>query len=271
MFLRNLIRQTLQGRYRIEYKLGEGGIGETYLAVDTSKFNEPCVIKRLKPQNKTNIRWVQQAFEQEAQMLKKLGKHPQIPDLLAYFQEQQEFFLVQEYIDGMSLRSQIYPGNQWQENSVIFLLQHILEVLEFVHQNGIIHRDLKPENIIIKKKDNEIVLIDFGAVKQISTQVFNTQGKVTASTAIVGTPGYMPVEQMRGNPTLGSDVYALGMIGIEALTGVFPTDIPLDSNNLELVWRNQAQVTNKTTEVLNKMVRYHSSKRYQSASETLPA
>ncbi|MFB2974490.1 protein kinase [Aerosakkonema sp. BLCC-F183] len=269
MFGTNLVGQTLQGRYRITQKLGEGGFGETYLAIDTCDFNEPCVVKRLKAQSQTNIKWVQQAFEQEAQMLKKLGKHPQIPKLLAYFPEQQEFFLVQEYIEGNNLRTQINIGSRWNENQVIFLLQYILEVLEFVQQNGVIHRDIKPENIIIQKKDNKIILIDFGAVKQVSTQVFNTHGQVVATTVGVGTPGYMPIEQMRGHPALGSDVYAVGMIGIEALTGILPSNIPIDPNNLELVWRNQAQVRNDVANVLDKMVRYHPSKRYQSASEAL--
>ncbi len=271
MFGINLVGQTLQGHYYIKQKLGEGGFGETYLAEDKSKFDKLCVVKRLKPQNQSILRWVQQAFEQEARMLGNLGKHPQIPQLLAYFEEDQEFFLVQEFIDGDNLRKQFSPGVGWSENQVTFLLQSILEVLEFVHQHGVIHRDIKPENIIIRRKDSQIFLIDFGAVKQTTTQVFNTQGQLTATTAIVGTPGYMPMEQINGHPGLCSDIYAVGMIGIEALTGMFPSNIPRDSNSLELVWRNQAQVRNEVADVLNKMVHYHHSKRYKSGAEALQA
>ena len=272
MFGKSLIGETLQGHYYITEQLGEGGFGETYLAIDKSKFDKPCVVKRLKPQNQSNVKWVQQAFEQEARMLESLGKHPLIPDLLAYFQEQQEFFLVQELIEGKDLRTEFTPGRGWSENQVTFLLQYILEVLEFVHQRGVIHRDIKPENLIIRKSDNKIVLIDFGAVKQITTQIFNTQGQIVLTTAVVGTPGYMPVEQMLGQPNVCSDIYAVGMIGIEALTGILPINIPIDSNTLEVVWRNQAQVTNeKVANFLDKMVSYHPSKRYQSASEALQA
>ena len=271
MFGTNLVGQTLQGHYYIKQKLGEGTFGETYLAEDKSKFDKLCVVKRLKPQNQSILRWVQQAFEQEARMLENLGKHPQIPELLAYFQERQEFFLVQEFIDGDNLRQQFTSGVGWNENQVTFLLQSILEVLEFVHQHRVIHRDLKPENIIIRKKDNQVFIIEFGSVKQTTNQIFNTQGQLTATTAIVGTPGYMPMEQINGHPGLCSDIYAVGMIGIEALTGIFPSNIPRDSNTLELIWRNQVQVRNEVANVLNRMVHYHHSKRYQSGAEALQA
>ena len=269
MFGTNLVGETLKKRYKITQKLGEGSFGETYLAIDIDDFNEPCVVKRLKPQNQSNIKWVKEAFEQEAKILKSLGTHPLIPGLLAYFQEQQEFFLVQELIEGNNLRTEIYPGRRWSENQVTFLLQYILEVLVFVHERGVIHRDIKPENLIIRKSDNKI--IDFGAIKQITTQVFNTQGQLIPTTVAIGTPGYMPAEQANRQPKLSSDIYAVGMIGIEALTGILPMYIPLDPNTQQVVWRNQAQVTNEVANFLDKMVHYNPSKRYQSASEALQA
>ncbi|MEH2143223.1 protein kinase domain-containing protein [Nostoc sp.] len=266
----SLVGKTLQGHYRITAKLGEGGFGETYLAIDTSKFNRTCVVKRLKPQNQSTFQWVQHAFEQEAQMLETLGRHPQIPDLLAYFLENQEFFLVQEFIDGNDLRTEFIPGRQWSENAVLFLLRDILEVLEFVHQRGVIHRDIKPENLILQKPDNKVVLIDFGAVKQVSTQVFNTNGQVIA-TAVVGTEGYMPVEQLRGHPMLCSDIYAVGMIGIEALTGILPQQLDIDPSTLEVIWRERLQVpvSDNLANILDTMVRYFPNNRYKSASEAL--
>jgi serine/threonine-protein kinase len=115
------------------------------------------------------------------------------------------------------------------------------------------------------------VLIDFGAIKQITTQVFNTQGQLTLTTVAIGTPGYMPAEQANRQPKLSSDIYAVGMIGIEALTGILPMHIPLDPNTQQVVWRNQAQVTNEVANFLDKMVHYNPSKRYQSASEALQA
>jgi serine/threonine-protein kinase len=271
MFGASLVGETLQGHYQVTTKLGEGGFGETYLAIDKSGFDECCVVKRLKPQNQTTLRWVQQAFEQEARELKRLGKHPQIPNLFAYFQENQEFFLVQEYIEGDNLRQKFTANKQWNDNQVIFLLRDILEVLDFVHQHRVIHRDIKPANLIIQNTDKKIVLIDFGAVKQISTQVYSTQGQVISPATVVGTQGYMPVEQLQGHPMLCSDIYAVGMIAIEALTSLHPQQLNIDPNTLQVVWRNRVQVRDDVANVLDKMVSYHPSQRYQSASEALQA
>jgi eukaryotic-like serine/threonine-protein kinase len=271
MLKQNLVGETLQGHYQVISQLGGGGFGDTFLAVDTSKFNRQCVVKRLKSQNQSTMRWVEQSFEREARMLETLGRHPRIPDLLGFFQEQQEFFLVQEFISGDSFRSHLIRGQQWDENRVIFILQNILEVLEFVHQHGVVHRDIKPDNLILQKPNNQIVLIDFGAVKQISTQVFNSQGQVASTTFVVGTQGYMPIEQMRGHPMLCSDVYAVGMIGVEALTGVFPHELGTDPNTFEVVWRPRVLVSEDFARVLGKMVAYHPSERYQNASQALQA
>ncbi|AFY99798.1 protein kinase domain-containing protein [Calothrix sp. PCC 6303] len=269
----NLIGSTLRGRYYITDKLGEGGIGETFLALDRDQpGNYKCVIKRLKPQNSSQsaIRWLQQSFQREATTLQRLGTHDQIPRLLAFFEENQEFFLVQEFIDGNMLRAEFSLGKQWSESQVIYLMRDILEVLSFVHQQSVIHRDLKPENLIRRGSDRKIILIDFGAVKEISTQVFNTQGQIVATTFVIGTPGYMPVEQLQQNAMLCSDIYAVGMIGIEALTGIFPTNL-LDSYSGQINWRLQAQVRPEVADILDTMIAYHPSQRYQSASVALEA
>lgn len=271
MLQQNLVGEVLQGHYQVISQLGGGGFGDTFLAIDTSKFNRQCVVKRLKPQNQSTMQWVEQAFEREARMLEALGKHPRIPDLLGFFKEQQEFFLVQEFINGDNLRSHLIRGQQWDENRVIFILQNILEVLEFVHQHGVVHRDIKPDNLILQKPNNQIVLIDFGAVKQISTQVFNTQGQVASTTYVVGTQGYMPIEQMRGHPMLCSDIYAVGMIGIEALTGVFPHELGTDPNTFEVIWRPRVLVSEDFARVLSTMTAYHPSQRYQNATLALQA
>jgi serine/threonine protein kinase len=265
----NLEGQTLKGHYEIKEYLGGGTFGDTYFAFDIHKLNEICVVKKLKYQNQDPklIPWVKEKFEQEAQMLQKLGTHPQIPNLLAYFQDQQDFFIVQEYIEGDALRTQFNSGIPWNPNQVSALLRDILEVLAFVHQHNVIHRDIKPDNIIIRRQDHKIVLIDFGAVKQINPQI-NSQGKITSPTLAVGTQGYMPMEQVQGTPALCSDVYAVGMIGIEALTGIHASQIQM--NNSQDVWCNKApQVSNEFAAVLDKMVCFDTGDRYQSASEAL--
>lgn len=260
----------LRGRYDIISKLGEGGIGETYLAIDNDlPSNYQCVIKKLKPQNvnQSTIKWLNDSFEREAKILQKLGTHDQIPRLLAFFSENQEFYLVQEYIEGLNLRAEFSLKRQFSQEEVMFLLQHILEVLEYVHQKGVIHRDLKPENLI-RRADSKIVLIDFGAIKEVGTQVFNAQGQRVKTTFVIGTLGYMPIEQLQCNPMLCSDIYAVGMIALEALTGVFPTHL-LNPDIGEVVWKDRVRVRDDFAEVLEKMVARNPSVRYQSASEAL--
>ncbi len=150
------------------------------------------------------------------------------------------------------------------------LLQDILEVLVVVHQRNIIHRDIKSQNIMRRRQDGKIVLIDFGAVKEIGTLAVNTQGQVR-STITIGTPGYMPSEQANRDPKLCSDIYAVGIIGIQALTGLLPQQLLQDPTTGELNWRNYVEVSDNLADIITKMVRYHFSQRYQSAFEALQA
>lgn len=262
--------QALGGRYQIIKLLGKGGFGETYLAKDTHLPGHPLrVVKRLQPQSSDPfvLPTASRLFDTEAETLYNLGKHDRIPELFAHFQENQEFYVVQEYIEGHDLTKEIIPGKQLSETQVTELLRGILEVLEFVHRHKIVHRDIKPANLIRRAKDGKIVLIDFGAVKQISTQI-HAQGQFNR-TVTIGTEGYMPSEQSKGHPQLCSDIYAVGMVCIEALTGVLPNQLPTDSNTLEVIWRDRVSVSPKLAAILDKMVRYHFKDRYPSASEAL--
>jgi serine/threonine protein kinase len=173
----------LRGRYKIVRKLGQGGFGETYLAEDMDLPRNPhCVVKQFKPQF-TNPQALQQAmrlFDMEADVLYRLGNHEQIPRLLAHFEENQEFYLVQEYVQGDDLSTELKPGQQWSQEKVIAFLWDILKILEFVHQQNVIHRDIKPANLIRRAADGKLFLIDFGAVKEISTLMANNQGRTVA-------------------------------------------------------------------------------------------
>ena len=271
--------QILGGHYQIEKFLGKGGFGETYLARDTHLPDRPYrIVKKLKPQS--NQPFVLQAakilFEREAQVLYKLGEPSevprQIPKLFAHFEENQEFYLVQEYIEGHDLTEEIPPQNRnkLSEPEVSQLLREILEALEIVHKQKIIHRDIKPANIRRRSSDGKIVLIDFGAVKQIATKPTNQQGTITF-TLPIGTPGYMPDEQEKGYPNFSSDIHAVGMLAIQALTGLLPQQLPRDPKTLEIIWQNQASVSAELAAFLNKMVAYNSAKRYQNATEALSA
>jgi eukaryotic-like serine/threonine-protein kinase len=266
-----MIGQILRGRYEIIDRLGSGAFGETFRAKDKDYPGEPiCVVKRLKLDCAPDILpIVRRLFNQEAEMLSKLGNHSQIPRLLAHFEENKQFYLVQEFIDGEELQKEI-TGRQLSEQQVIDILQDVLGILDYVHQQQVIHRDLKPLNLIRRRKDNKLVLIDFGAVKEIST-VANSTTQTTNATVVIGTPGYMPGEQSIGKPTFNSDIYALGMTGIQALTGVFPRQLKTDPNSHEVCWRNLVKVSFHFADILDKMVRYDFRDRYQSATEVLQA
>lgn len=268
-----MIGALLDQRYQVVRVLGQGGFGHTYIAEDTRRPGNPtCVVKHLKPASSDPefLKIARRLFTREAETLEKLGNHDQIPRLLAYFEENQEFYLVEEFIDGHPLNVELEPGQAWSESQVIQLLQEVLPILDFVHTNSVIHRDLKPENLIRRKHDNKIVLVDFGAVKQVQMQSIVAQ-ELVKETVAIGTPGYMPSEQGQGRPRTSSDLYALGMIGIQALTGLNPTQFPEDPDTGEIIWQQQAQVSEALAAVLTKMVRHYFKYRYQSAAEAMQA
>jgi serine/threonine protein kinase len=261
----------LDGRYQVLQILGGGGFGQTYIALDTHRPGSPrCVVKHLKPctHNPEFLTTARRLFTSEAETLEKLGNHEQIPRLLAYFEQDQEFFLVQEFIQGHSLKAEFLPGQRWTEEQIIQLLQQVLGILEFVHGHKVIHRDIKPDNIIRRPQDCKLVLIDFGAVKQIQTQLLTPSGHGDTTIAI-GTPGYMATEQGQGKPRPNSDIYSLGIIAIQALTGLHPKQLQEDPNTGEILWQHQAQVSPWLANILSKMVLYHFKERYQTATEIL--
>ena len=293
--------KVLDGRYKLIKQIGAGGFGHTFIARDMRRpGSPPCVVKQLKPasDDPNFIREARRLFNTEAETLEKLGRHDQIPQLLAYFEEDKQFFLVQEFIEGRSLHDEMKASlpevadlanesqdrvlaelqnidaptrdRQLTEVEALKILKDILEVLEFVHSEGVIHRDIKPDNLIRRKSDRKIVLIDFGAVRAMqdsNTQLAANEKGESRFTVTIGTPGYMPSEQCAGRPAYSSDIYALGMVIIKTLTGYGPTELPTDLATGELVWRDKAQVSNGLAMVLTRMVRYHYTQRYQSVRE----
>lgn len=268
-----MLGRLLASRYRIVRILGSGGFGHTYVTEDTQRPGNPlCVLKHLSfaSHDPAILQQARRMFLIEAETLEKLGRHDQIPQLLAYFEEEQEFYLVQEYIEGHSLSDELTPGIKLPEAQVINLLEDILRVLEFVHAQEVIHRDIKPENLIRRDRDHKLVLIDFGAVKNIGQSI--TDSTMTTHLSMpVYTSGYAASEQCLGKPRFSSDLYAIGMIGIQALTGARPSQLPHDPNTCELIWRDQAVVRNDLAVVLEKMTKFHFNQRYQSATEALAA
>ncbi|MBO3459803.1 protein kinase [Aetokthonos hydrillicola Thurmond2011] len=276
-----MIGKLLDHRYQVLRVLATGGFGQTYIAQDTKRPGNPiCVVKHLKPANSEPkvFDTAKRLFRSEAETLEKLGHHDQIPRLLAYFDENQEFYLVQEFIEGHALSDELVSDQRWSEGQVIHLLQEVLAILIFVHNQGVIHRDIKPDNIIRRASDKKLVLVDFGAVKQLRASYIQTSptlvftGAVNPSvTVAIGTPGYMSTEQGQGKPRPNSDIYALGIIAIQALTGVPPMDLQEDPQTGEILWQQMVSVSDEFAAVLTKMIRYHFKDRYQSASQVLQA
>ncbi|MGB7444827.1 MAG: serine/threonine-protein kinase [Coleofasciculaceae cyanobacterium] len=268
-----ILDQQLAGRYKIVKVLGSGGFGETYIARDIQRPGHPqCVVKQLRPASDNPQIWklARRLFLTEAETLERLGKHEQIPQLLAYFEEGQEFYLVEEFISGHALKQELPTKVPLPESKVVAILGDLLQVLEFVHSYGVIHRDIKPDNIIRRDTDGRLVLIDFGAVKEINNQLTEVNEK-TNFTIGIGTKGYTPQEQAAGSPKFNSDIYATGMIAIQALALTHPSHLSEDNETGEIIWEDKAKVSPELTNILNKMVRSNFRERYQSAREVLEA
>ncbi|WP_414528278.1 tetratricopeptide repeat protein [Nodularia chucula] len=266
-----MLGNTLVGRYQIISHLSSGGFGETFVACDTHLPGLPqCVVKKLKLQatDPVNLGTARRLFDTEAQVLYKLGIHDRIPQLLAYFEEDAQFYLVQEFIPGHDLSQELTPGKILSQAEVTSLVEEILSILEFVHQQKVIHRDVNPHNLLRREEDGKLVLIDFGAVKQIATQIINSQSQ-TKSTVAIGTPGYLPSEQAQGSPKFSSDIYAVGIIAIQALTGLSPQQLEIDIDSNEIIWQPHTNVSPEFAKFINTMVCYDFRQRYGSATVAL--
>jgi serine/threonine-protein kinase len=267
-----MIGQLLAGHYRVLEVLGAGGFGETYITEDLHLPGNPkCVLKHLKPASTDPgvLDLARKLFEKEAIVLQQLGNHDRIPRLLAYFEENREFYLVQEFIPGHPLSTELSPGKRWSEAQVVSLLTEVLEILVFIHSQGVIHRDIKPDNIMRRDRDGRLILIDFGAIKQVRNQPMGTAQ--ASRTIAIGTPGYMPIEQASGTPRPSSDIYALGAIAIQALTGIDPTSLTEDEQTGERQWEHLAIASPQLIAILQRMTRYHFKDRYPTAAAALQA
>ncbi len=265
----------LRDRYQATQVLGKGGFGATFLAEDVSLPGCPtCVIKQLQPatQDPSLLSMARELFEREAKTLGKIGNHPQIPRLLDYFEQAQEFFLVQDYVSGLTLQQQVKQSGRLDETGVLTALNELLPILDYCHTQEVIHRDIKPANIIRRSFDQKLVLIDFGAVKDQVQQTLIAQSPDTTLTAFaIGTPGFSSPEQMAQRPVYASDIYALGVTCIFLLTGKSPKDLNYDPATGELLWRNQVEISASLMGVLEKMLEASVRHRFQSAKDVLQA
>ncbi|MEH2139297.1 serine/threonine-protein kinase [Nostoc sp.] len=263
----------LQERYRLIKQIRKGGICKTFLAVDEGQFPPiPCVIQELSLQSETS-----KTFQQKAQKLEELGKHPQIPALLAYFEQNEHFYLVQEFIAGTNLAQVVEEEGAFNETQIWQLLEDVLPVLQFISDRNIIHRDIKPQNIIRRSpitKKGDFVIVDFTTAK-IVTEI----DRLTFETSI-GSPEYAAPEQARGKAVFASDLYSLGVTCIYLLTQIPPFDL-FDIANDCWVWQQylttkvsdwrQDSKSLRLTQILDKLLQNAINRRFQSANEVMQA
>ncbi|MBD2179204.1 AAA-like domain-containing protein [Pseudanabaena sp. FACHB-1998] len=271
--------EILAGRYQIIKPLGGGGFGRTFLAKDLQLPNTPtCVVKQLKPQfsKPQELAIAKRLFDSEAKTLHDLGNHDQIPRLFAHFEQKGEFYLVQEFIEGHTLDKEIGNGRKWSQLELVTALIDILQVLAFVHSSQVIHRDIKPTNLMRRHSDRKIVLIDFGTVKALNSDVLENlqEANNETRTVVVGSLVYMPSEQMAGQPKFCSDIYALGMMCLQALTGLGLKELPKDEQTKEYsvplaCGLANVKINSGLAAIISKMVFYDYRQRYLDAKETL--
>ncbi|MEA5505065.1 serine/threonine-protein kinase [Halotia wernerae UHCC 0503] len=266
----------LRGHYRIVKVLSdEGGFGRTYLSEDVDKLNEWCVVKQFAPkvQETSAFKKAIELFKEEAQQLQHLGEHHQIPALLAYFEQDNYLFLVQQFIDGQNLLQELQQGKTYSESQILDLLRDLLPILKFIHDRGVIHRDIKPQNIIRRQSDGRLVLIDFGSAKQLTATVQTKLGTT------IGSHGYTPIEQMQdGKAYPASDLFSLGATCFHLLTGIRPAQLWMQQgyswvNSWQQYWsnshKNEVALNVKLSEVLDKLLKIDIPQRYQSADEVM--
>ncbi len=260
----------LHQRFHIIRELGSGGFATTYLAIDKQSVNQTkCAVKQLQPRFNSSSIWAsaRERLATEAMVLQWLGRHPQIPEFIGHFEENKQFYLVLEFIEGEEFEQEIHRQVLNETQSIQFLFD-ILGILKSVHQQGIIHRDIKPSNLIRRSQDGKMILIDFGAVKEIGTLAFDTS-KQQIQTQIIGTPGYMPPEQNNGKPVYSSDIYALGKTVIFGMTGKSPTEWEISESGDTVAWNKKIAISEAFLKIVNQMTIDDLSRRYQSASEIL--
>lgn len=268
-----MIHQLIQERYYILKLLGTGGFGETYLAKDLGRASNPlCILKHLKPASNTTafLKKLRQLFLRQAEILGRLGHHDQMPELVSYFEQDGGFFIVHDYAEGHTLDQEFQPDQRWSESQATELLKNVLEILSFAHSQGVVHGDVKPENLVRRYRDNRIVLVDFGTVKQEQTQFTTPDGDVHVSIA-VSTPGYAAATDGTVIPDYGRDVQAVGYLGIQALTGVTIEALPREPETGEVIWSSLALANFELEAFVSKLAHPRPEERFNNAGEALRA
>lgn len=253
-------------RYQIIQKLGREEATSTYLAKDLQATGDGrCAIEQLSPNCDTESDWqvIKLHLQNKIEVLKRLGDHPQVPQFYDYFIEDQGFYLVREFIDGDSLEQEV-ERKVLGEADVIYLIQDVLRILDFLHKTNVIHRDVQPIHLVRRKRDNKFVLTHFSAIRELESTALNLQGELI-SNSFLGNWAYIAPEQKEKTSYFSSDIYALARTTVYALTGRSPQEL----EQIDLRWQSQCQISSKLETILGKMMAPSIEERYISALEVL--
>lgn len=268
----------LDGRYQIIQVLSEKTWQRTYLAQDLRRPSQPeCLIHQLRVLQEIPdyLLFVRHLFTQAASGLEEMGKHGQMPALLAYFENEAGFYVVHEWIKGTPVRIELASEKPWSEERVLEFLLQTLKPLTYAHERGILHGNLKPDTVIRRSTDRQLTLVNFSSVESLQLSVMGMHN-LTIPVELKGTTGYEAPEQIQGLPGLASDVYALGMMAIHGLTGVHPMQFKIAPTTGETHWQSfhasaYPACSEGLVHILTQMVHYDPEQRYPSAKEALQA
>lgn len=251
----------LKPSYRIVKEIGKGGFAQTFIAVDESQCPPlPCVIQQISLQSQKL-----EDLQQKARILEQLSNYCQIPKLQAYFDIENYFYLVQEYIEGVNLNTQLEQQGIFSEVQIWQILTAILPILKVLHSQNLIHCDIKPENFIFNRiQNNNLYLVDFAASTLVTTN--------NHASNMIANPEYSAPEQTQGKPTFTSDLYSLGVTCIYLLTNISPFYL-IDIANTKWVWRDylQSKVSETLSHILDKLMEKDVNCRFQSVDEVMQA
>jgi WD40 repeat protein len=264
----------LGGRFRVVQTIADDTYGQTYLVEDTIVAEMPrWIAKSFCLINKTNLQldWARSLFRNQVPKLQQLSdRSSDFPKITTYFEQEEEFYIVEEAIDGTRLSDEVLNGRLYSESELIQFLQQLLASLHIAHNSNMVHGDICPRNLIRRKSnqaDNQsgnqhFVLTNFAVLKGI-------YATAAQNGVILGTPSYMPFEQALGNFAPSCDIYALGLTAIQLLTGLHPSQLVRREDLNLLNWQMGSEIRPELATILNRMVKHHPEDRYQTAQEVL--
>ncbi len=262
------LEQLLDGRYQVVRVLAATKFSQSCIAEDITQLGKPqYLVKCFKTvsSDQASLKAARLLFYSEVQKLKHLSEQTrQVPQIWNYFEQDQEFFLIEEIIQGHPLSDELTGGKPKSEIEVIEILVSVLKTLQLAHHQQIIHGDINPQNLIRRDRDGQLVLVNFAAIAVIRTLLLHS-----SVTPLLGTPSYMPNEQSQGKIHANCDIYALGLTAIQALTGLHPSLLAYNGKTETFSWQTQAHVNSELEVILDQMIKHDSEKRYQYVEDVI--